>query len=117
MRRQSRYTRHIGNRSALEWIVSDPNRPDDEEYIVPLLGQVVRVRVETGWVVSKLCCRESSRSRKRARGRLNDPWARTWRSSLSPAYFFFFSRWLRADAAADFSSLVAFLLFRTFGSL
>jgi predicted helicase len=53
----------LGNRSALEWvvdqyrverakdnpdeIVSDPNRADDEEYIVRLIGQVVTVSVET----------------------------------------------------------------------
>jgi predicted helicase len=51
----------LGNRSALEWVIdqyhvtedarsgvrSDPNRPDDPEYIVRLVGQVVRVSVET----------------------------------------------------------------------
>jgi predicted helicase len=51
----------LGNRSALEWvvdqyrvtrnadggIVSDPNRADDEQYIVRLIGQVVAVSVET----------------------------------------------------------------------
>ncbi len=53
----------LGNRSALEWvidqyrverdkadpekIVSDPNRSDDEEYILRLVGQVVAVSVET----------------------------------------------------------------------
>jgi predicted helicase len=51
----------LGNRSALEWIVdqyraskdkrsaivNDPNRPDDPEYIVRLVGQVVTVSVET----------------------------------------------------------------------
>ena len=51
----------LGNRSALEWVidqyrvardaddnlVSDPNRLDDEQYIVRLLGQVVHVSVET----------------------------------------------------------------------
>lgn len=51
----------LGNRSALEWvvdqyqvsadkrsgIVNDPNRPDDPEYIVRLIGQVVTVSVET----------------------------------------------------------------------
>jgi len=51
----------LGNRSALEWVVdqyqvsedkrsgirSDPNRPDDPEYIVRLVGQVVRVSIET----------------------------------------------------------------------
>ena len=51
----------LGNRSALDWVIdqcrvktdkrsgitSDPNNPDDEEYIVRLVGQVVRVSVET----------------------------------------------------------------------
>jgi predicted helicase len=58
----------LGNRSALEWVVdqyrvtedarsgirSDPNRPDDEEYILRLLGQVVRVSVETVKIVESL---------------------------------------------------------------
>ncbi len=52
----------LGNRSALEWVIdqyqvsrgqaqsgirSDPNRADDPQYIVRLVGQVVRVSVET----------------------------------------------------------------------
>jgi predicted helicase len=51
----------LGNRSALEWVIdqyqvtedkhsgirSDPNRPDDPEYIVRLIGQVVHVSVKT----------------------------------------------------------------------
>ena len=58
----------LGNRSALEWIIdqyrlktdkrshipSDPNRLDDEEYIVRLVGQVVRVSVETVEIVRGL---------------------------------------------------------------
>jgi predicted helicase len=58
----------LGNRSALEWvidqyqvstdkrsgIVSDPNREDDPEYIVRLVGQVVRVSVETVKIVKGL---------------------------------------------------------------
>ncbi len=60
----------LGNRSALDWIVdqyrverskenpddilSDPNRPDDEEYIVRLVGQVVTVSVETMKLVRSL---------------------------------------------------------------
>ncbi len=58
----------LGNRSALEWvvdqyrvkknekgeIVSDPNREDDEKYIVRLVGQVVRVSVETAKIVKEL---------------------------------------------------------------
>ena len=58
----------LGNRSALEWVVdqyqvsedkrsgirSDPNRPDDPEYIVRLVGQVVRVSVETMKIIDSL---------------------------------------------------------------
>jgi len=58
----------LGNRSALEWvidqyqvhtdarsgIVSDPNRGEDAEYIVRLVGQVVRVSLETVEVVAGL---------------------------------------------------------------
>ena len=60
----------LGNRSALEWvidqyrverdkadpekIVSDPNRSDDEEYILRLIGQVVTVSVETVKLVKSL---------------------------------------------------------------
>src|SRR5436305_14113427 len=58
----------LGNRSALEWVIdqyqvsedkrsgikSDPNREDDPEYIVRLVGQVVRVSVETVKVVNGL---------------------------------------------------------------
>jgi len=58
----------LGNRSALEWVIdqyqvsedkrsgikSDPNRPDDAEYIVRLVGQVVRVSVETVKIVKGL---------------------------------------------------------------
>jgi len=58
----------LGNRSALEWVVdqyqvstdkrsgitSDPNREDDPEYIVRLVGQVVRVSLETVKIVGGL---------------------------------------------------------------
>lgn len=58
----------LGNRSALDWVIdqyqvstdkrsgitSDPNRPDDPEYIVRLVGQVVRVSVETVNLVNSL---------------------------------------------------------------
>lgn len=58
----------LGNRSALEWIIdqyrvsedsrsgirSDPNRKDDEKYIVRLVGQVVRVSLETMRIVNGL---------------------------------------------------------------
>ena len=58
----------LGNRSALEWVIdqycvtrdddgnitSDPNRMDDEEYIVRLIGQVITVSLETLKVVQAL---------------------------------------------------------------
>jgi hypothetical protein len=52
----------LGSRSALEWLIdqyqvkgeSDPNREDDPGYIVRLVGQVVRVSVETVQIVRSL---------------------------------------------------------------
>ena len=58
----------LGNRSALEWvvdqyrvktdkrsdIVNDPNRADDEEYIVDLIRKVIGVSLETVGIVEKL---------------------------------------------------------------
>ena len=58
----------LGNRSALEWIVdqyqvstdkrsgivNDPNRADDPEYIVRLIGQIVTVSLETMKIVRAL---------------------------------------------------------------
>jgi predicted helicase len=58
----------LGNRSALDWVIdqyqvttdkrsgirSDPNRPDDPEYIVRLVGQVIRVSLETVRLVNSL---------------------------------------------------------------
>ena len=58
----------LGNRSALDWVIdqyqvsedkrsgirSDPNRDDDPEYIVRLVGQVVRVSLETVKIVKAL---------------------------------------------------------------
>jgi predicted helicase len=58
----------LGNRSALDWIIdqyqiktdkrsgiiNDPNRLDDEEYIVRLIGKVVTVSVETVKILLKL---------------------------------------------------------------
>ncbi|HLY31335.1 MAG TPA: type ISP restriction/modification enzyme, partial [Ktedonobacterales bacterium] len=55
------YSYRLGNRSALEWvidqyqvttdarsgIVSDPNRADDPQYIVRLVGRVITVSLET----------------------------------------------------------------------
>ncbi|MGB8031847.1 MAG: type ISP restriction/modification enzyme [Terracidiphilus sp.] len=62
------YEYRLGNRSALEWvidqyrvttdkrsgIVNDPNRDDDPEYIVRLIGQVVTVSLETVKLVRDL---------------------------------------------------------------
>ncbi len=52
----------LGSRSALEWVIdqyqvkgeSDPNREDDPSYIVRLVGQVVRVSIETASIVKAL---------------------------------------------------------------
>jgi predicted helicase len=52
----------LGSRSALEWVIdqyqvkgaSDPNREDDPGYIIRLIGQVVRVSVETARIVQSL---------------------------------------------------------------
>ena len=68
------FQHRLGNRSALEWVIdqyqvsedkrsgirSDPNRADDPEYIVRLVGQVVRVSVETVKIVTGLPERYSS---------------------------------------------------------
>jgi len=58
----------LGNRSALDWVIdqyrvktdkrsgitSDPNCADDPEYIVRLIGQVIRVSLETVHIVKSL---------------------------------------------------------------
>ena len=58
----------LGNRSALEWVVdqyrvkvdkrsgirNDPNRAEDPEYILRLIGQVITVSLETVDIVNKL---------------------------------------------------------------
>lgn len=58
----------LGNRSALEWVIdqyrvstdsrsgitNDPNRPDDERYILRLIGQVITVSLETMKIVNSL---------------------------------------------------------------
>src|SRR5262249_861035 len=60
------YNYRLGNRSALEWVIdqyqvktdkrsgikSDPNKDDDPEYIVRLVGQVVRVSLEMVKIVA-----------------------------------------------------------------
>jgi predicted helicase len=62
------YDYRLGNRSALEWvidqyqvstdkrsgIVNDPNREDDEQYILRLIGQVIHVSLETVKIVKAL---------------------------------------------------------------
>ena len=59
---------HLGHRSALEWVIdqyqvstdkrsgitNDPNRPDDPQYIVRLIGQLITVSLETAVLVRKL---------------------------------------------------------------
>jgi predicted helicase len=59
---------HLGNRSALEWvidqyrvstdarsgIVNDPNREDDPQYILRLIGQVITVSLETQQIIDAL---------------------------------------------------------------
>lgn len=58
----------LGNRSALEWVIdqyqittdrrssitNDPNRPDDPQYILRLIGQVITVSLETVKIVRNL---------------------------------------------------------------
>ena len=62
------YEYKLGNKSALHWVIdqyqvsvdkrsgieNDPNRLDDPEYIVRLVGQVVTVSVETVAIVKGL---------------------------------------------------------------
>jgi predicted helicase len=62
------YDYRLGNRSALEWVIdqyqvstdkrsgitNDPNRDDDKEYILRLIGQVVTVSLETVKIVNAL---------------------------------------------------------------
>jgi len=65
---QECYQYRLGNRSALEWVIdqyqvstdarswiaSDPNRDDEPEYIIRLIGRVVTVSVETVKLVEEL---------------------------------------------------------------
>ena len=62
------YDYRLGNRSALEWVIdqyqvstdkrsgitNDPNRADDPQYIVRLIGQVISVSLETVSIVKSL---------------------------------------------------------------
>ena len=58
----------LGNRSALEWVIdqyqvstdkrsgikNDPNREDEPDYIVKLIGKVITISLETQQLISKL---------------------------------------------------------------
>ncbi|HZQ18171.1 MAG TPA: type ISP restriction/modification enzyme [Terriglobales bacterium] len=62
------YEYRLGNRSALEWIIdqyqvstdkrsgitNDPNREEDQEYILRLIGKVVNISLETVKIVNSL---------------------------------------------------------------
>ncbi len=62
------YEYRLGNRSALEWVIdqyqistdkrsgitNDPNRADDPQYILRLIGQVITVSLETVKIVQSL---------------------------------------------------------------
>jgi predicted helicase len=62
------YDYRLGNRSALEWVIdqyqvstdkrsgitNDPNREDDPQYILRLIGQVITVSLETVKIVQSL---------------------------------------------------------------
>ncbi|MGB8580112.1 MAG: type ISP restriction/modification enzyme [Candidatus Sulfotelmatobacter sp.] len=62
------YEYRLGNRSGLEWVIdqyqvstdkrsgitNDPNRADDKEYILRLIGQVITVSLETAKIVESL---------------------------------------------------------------
>jgi predicted helicase len=62
------YEYRLGNRSALEWvidqyqvssdkrsgIINDPNRGDDPQYILRLIGQVITLSLETVKIVRRL---------------------------------------------------------------
>ena len=68
------YEYRLGNRSALEWVIdqyqvstdsrsgitNDPNRVDDPEYVVRLIGQVIAVSLETTKIVNALPVLECS---------------------------------------------------------
>jgi predicted helicase len=62
------YEYRLGNRSALEWVIdqyqvstdkrsgitNDPNRADDPQYILRLIGRVINVSLETAKIVRAL---------------------------------------------------------------
>jgi predicted helicase len=84
----------LGNRSALEWVIeqyqvstdhhgsveNDPNRPDDEQYIVRLIGQVITVSLETLKIVKSLPAdfgaegEQSKNDKELEEWRLMQPW-------------------------------------------
>ncbi len=65
---EAAFAYRLGNRSALEWVIdqyqthtdprsgitNDPNREDDPDYIVKLIGKVITVSLETRNLVAKL---------------------------------------------------------------
>ena len=75
------YDYQLGNRSALEWvidqyrvktdrrsgIINDPNRADDPQYIVKLIGKVIAVSLETVAVVKELPELRETEGKRRAK--------------------------------------------------
>ena len=65
---EAAYTYRLGNRSALEWVIdqyqthtdprsgiaNDPNREDEPDYIVKLIGKVITVSLETQKLIAAL---------------------------------------------------------------
>ena len=65
---EAAFSYRLGNRSALEWVIdqyqmttdsrsaitNDPNRDDEPDYIVKLIGKVITVSLETQKLISKL---------------------------------------------------------------
>jgi predicted helicase len=65
---EAAYTYRLGNRSALEWVIdqyqtstdprsgisNDPNREDEPDYILKLVGKVITVSLETQKLIARL---------------------------------------------------------------
>jgi predicted helicase len=65
---EAAFAYRLGNRSALEWVIdqyqmttdprsgitNDPNRDDEPDYIVKLIGKVITVSLETQKLIAKL---------------------------------------------------------------
>ena len=65
---EAAYAYRLGNRSALEWVIdqyqtstdprsgitNDPNREDEPDYIVKLIGKVITVSLETQRLIATL---------------------------------------------------------------